>query len=215
MCFLKKDYPDSHFVLFKLMLSSKEKIVKNVFCYFLLFAIFALAACSTYQDNGVIKTSQWRYATDSHGSNATLASAITHKDPIEISFYRVPRVDALNNSWVELIYDLPGAYLPQQAQFTLTYQSDQPLIIKLSQKDYGKEGDRSYAHYQTILPNSQVWKTMTVTLNDFQRPHWTPSTSEDKGIINSHVSAIYFVPSLNDEQGGHAKLKIKSLDISH
>ena len=68
-----------------------------------------------------------------------------------IAFNRVPRVDAQNNSWVELIYDLPKKSLNGINSIELTYQSDKPLVVKLSQKDYGGTGDKSYAHYQALL----------------------------------------------------------------
>ncbi|TMO57916.1 hypothetical protein [Pseudoalteromonas phenolica] len=172
----------------------------------------SLLGCQT-TDTATLDETQWRYATDPHGSQAILNGSLVTTEHVEIAFKRVPRVDKLNNSWVELIYDLPNKQLPEQASITLTYQSDKDMIIKLSQKDYGGDGDKTYAHYQTALPAANVWTTQTVTLNDFQRPSWTPASSTDKGIITEHVSALYFVPKLTDAQGGEAFIKIKNVNI--
>ena len=156
---------------------------------------------------------QWRYATDPHGSQAILNGPLVTTERVEIAFKRVPRIDRLNNSWVELIYVLPNKQLPEQASITLTYQSNKDMVIKLSQKDYGVEGDKTYAHYQTVLPAANSWTTQTVTLNDFKRPSWTPASSIDKGIINEHVSALYLVPNLTDARGGEAYIKIQSVVV--
>jgi len=164
-------------------------------------------------DSTKLDETQWRYATDPHGSQAILNGPLVNSERVEIAFKRVPRVDKLNNSWVELIYDLPNKQLPKQANITLTYQSDKDMVIKLSQKDYGGEGDKTYAHYQTVLPAASTWTTQTVTLNDFQRPSWTPASSIDKGIITNHVSALYFVPDLTDAKGGEAYIKIQSVSV--
>jgi len=164
-------------------------------------------------DSTKLDETQWRYATDPHGSQAILNGPLVNSERVEIAFKRVPRVDKLNNSWVELIYDLPNKQLPKQANITLTYQSDKDMVIKLSQKDYGGEGDKTYAHYQTVLPAASTWITQTVTLNDFQRPSWTPASSIDKGIITEHVSSLYFVPDLTDAKGGEAYIKIQSVSV--
>lgn len=158
---------------------------------------------------------QWRYATDPHGSKAIYEKPLVKEEYVAISFYRVPRVDVKNNSWVELIYDLPSQSLKDAKHIELTYQSDTPLVIKLSQKQYGGEGDGSYAHYQTVLPKSDSWQTQTVSLESFNRPDWTPAWSKDKGIIKDSVSALYFVPDLQDEKGGEALIKIKHLTLKN
>lgn len=174
----------------------------------ILFSNFTLYAEQTLDAN------QWRYAVDPHGSTASYEKPLVKEDYVGIAFNRVPRVDAQNNSWVELIYDLPNKSLNGITRIELTYQSDKPLVVKLSQKDYGGEGDKSYAHYQTLLPSSNNWQTTTVTLEQFSRPEWTPNWSKDKGITKANVSALYFVPDLADEKGGKAWLKIKNIKLN-
>lgn len=178
-----------------------------------LFTAILLTGCSaTSQQN--LDPSQWRYAVDPHGSTANYEKTLVKENYVGIAFNRVPRVDAKNNSWVELIYDLPNKSLTGIESFELTYQSDKPLLIKLSQKNYGGDGDKSYAHYQTVLPSATTWQTTTVTFDSFSRPDWTPVWSHDKGIIKDNVSALYFVPSLTDEKGGNAWLKIKRVKLN-
>ncbi|NKC19552.1 hypothetical protein CWC29_011985 [Pseudoalteromonas sp. S4498] len=179
--------------------------------FLLLLLAIAFSGCSYTQSN--LKPKQWRFATDPHGSQAILNGPLVDEEQVAIQFKRVPRVDKQNNSWVELIYDLPTKQLPYQFNIALTYKSDNALIVKLSQREYGGSGDRGYAHYQTKLPASSTWQTINVSLNDFARPNWTPAWSKDKGVILKHVSALYLVPDLTDAEGGEASLAIKSLRI--
>ncbi|MCC5826264.1 hypothetical protein [Alkalimonas sp.] len=181
-------------------------------------ALLVLLACG---DTGALNNTEkggldagfWRYATDPHGSRADYSGDLVQEGIARIVFHRVPRVDAKNNSWVELIYDLPAGSLPQQAVIGLTYQSSTDLVVKLAQLEYGEQGDQSYAHYQAVLPATNGWQSEALSLVDFQRPDWTPASSVDKGIVPDHVSAIYLVPDLTDEQGGQAVLQVRALQF--
>ena len=172
-----------------------------------------LSGCIHFSEQGKTNAQQWRYATDPHGSKAIINEALVTEGQVEISFNRVPRIDSKHNSWVELIYDLPGGSLQGAESITLTYQSDKPVIIKLSQKEFGGSGDKSYAHYQFTLPSSLESNTETVMLSNFDRPSWTPSWSQDTGLIKANISALYFVPDLTDKYGGTAKIVIQSLAV--
>ena len=133
-------------------------------------ATILLTGCATSSQQN-LDLSQWRYAVDPHDSTASYEKPLVKEDYVGIAFNRLPRVDAKNNSWVELIYDLSNKSLVGINSFELTYQSDKPLVIKLSQKDYGDESDKSYAHFQTVLPSSTNWQTITVSLDNFSRPN--------------------------------------------
>lgn len=122
-------------------------------------------------------------------------------------------MDAQNNSWVELIYDLPGGTLAGYPQIELSYQSNTALVVKLSQREYGGEGDQSYAHYQIVVPAAASWQTVKLSQTEFQRPDWTPATSRDQGIVPQHVNAIYLVPDLTDDEGGQASLAVRSIAL--
>jgi len=155
----------------------------------------------------------WSYDTDPYGSEAIINEKLIRHGGIWIKFKRVPRVDAKRNSWIELIHKLPNASLAGSQKIRLTYQCDIPLLIKLSQKEYGKEGDKSYAHYQIKLPATKGWTTKEVDLKDFYRPKWTPASSIDKGLLTKHIDALYFTPSMTDKDGGEAILQVRAVKL--
>jgi len=156
---------------------------------------------------------QWSYDTDPYGSEATINEKLIRHGGIWIKFKRVPRVDVRRNSWVELIHKLPAASLAGSQKIRLTYQCDIPLLIKLSQQEYGKGGDASYAHYQIKLPATEGWTTKEVDLKDFYRPEWTPASSKDHGLLPEHIDAIYLTPSMTDEKGGEAILQVRAIEL--
>ncbi|NTS76409.1 hypothetical protein HR060_05960 [Catenovulum sp. SM1970] len=156
----------------------------------------------------------WHYATDPYGSSAKAQLPQTDTDIVSIEFDRVPRVDVKRNSWVELIYQLESGNLEGTNKVLINYKSSADLILKLSQKDYGKEGDQSYAHYQKVVPQANDWQTIEVDISKFSRPEWTPYHSSDVGIIKKNIDAIYFVPDLTDKTGGKASLSIKNIQLS-
>ncbi|MBQ4847463.1 hypothetical protein [Pseudoalteromonas sp. MMG005] len=180
----------------------------------LFLAAITLSGCVSFTDADRLLAKDWRYATDSHGSRAIFEGGLVKDGQIDMGFSRVPRLDKANNSWVELIYDIPQRSLEGYESVTVTYQSDRALIIKLSQKDYGGQGDKSYAHYQVTLPKADKKTTHTVMLSDFSRPDWTPKWSTGKGMIKAHINALYFVPSLTDKDGGKAQLSISALTLN-
>jgi len=156
---------------------------------------------------------QWSYDTDPYGSEAIINEKLIRHGGIWIKFKRVPRVDSQRNSWIELIHKLPSASLVGNTKIRLTYQCDIPLLIKLSQKEYGKEGDESYAHYQIKLPATKGWTTREVDLKDFYRPTWTPASSKDHGLVPAHINALYFTPSMTDKDGGEAILQVRAVEL--
>ncbi|KZN35099.1 hypothetical protein [Pseudoalteromonas luteoviolacea] len=174
-------------------------------------SLLLLAGCSSHLSQHKFDEDNWRYATDPHGSQVILSEPLVQGERVKIAFDRVPRVDKANNSWVELIYDIPAGDLTGISSIELTYQSDKPLVIKLSQKEYGGEGDKSYAHYQVVLPVALNPTSKSVELANFNRPSWTPTWSKDQGVIKTSVSALYFVPDLTDKAGGQAQMTIHKL----
>jgi hypothetical protein len=156
---------------------------------------------------------QWSYATDPYGSEAIIHGQLLQNKDIWIKFTRVPRLDEGRNSWIELIYQLPNATLLGKSKIKVTYKCSIDLLIKLSQKDYGKDGDGSYAHYQIKLPASDEWLEQEVDLADFTRPVWTPDSSIDVGIVPKDIDVLYFTPSLTDEKGGEAILQIRAVEL--
>ena len=177
---------------------------------FLLLFIVPANAASTQT---ALDKHQWSYDTDPYGSEAIINEKLIRHGGIWIKFKRVPRVDAQRNSWIELIHKLPTASLAGKQKIRLTYQCDIPLIIKLSQLEYGKKGDKSYAHYQIKLPETNGWTTKEVDLKDFYRPEWTPASSKDLGLLPEHINAIYLTPSLTDKDGGETILQVRAIEL--
>jgi len=168
---------------------------------------------TAYNSHTALDKHQWSYDTDPYGSEAIINEKLIRHGGIWIKFKRVPRVDAKRNSWIELIHKLPTATLAGNQKIRLTYQCDIPLLIKLSQQEYGKDGDASYAHYQIKLPATNGWTTKEVNLKDFYRPDWTPASSKDHGLLPEHIDAIYLTPSMTDKDGGEAILQVRAIEV--
>ena len=177
-----------------------------------LLLLFMVAANANNAQT-VLDKHQWSYNTDPYGSEAIINEKLIRHGGIWIKFRRVPRVDEKRNSWIELIHKLPMASLAGNKKIRLTYQCDIPLIIKLSQLEYGKKGDKSYAHYQIKLPKAKGWTTKEVDLKDFYRPKWTPASSTDYGLLPQHINAIYLTPSMTDKSGGEAILQVRAIEL--
>ncbi|WP_405632608.1 hypothetical protein [Pseudoalteromonas sp. Ld20] len=193
-----------------------NRSLRILFFSLLPFSVHATNTClqdETSLTKNTLTEQDWRYATDLHGSKALTKASLLSEGAIWVNFSRVPRVDAKNNSWVELIYDLPKGDLKGAETIQLTYQSSRDLVVKLSQKEYGGKGDKSYAHYQHILPKAKKWVSACINVADFNRPSWTPTNSKDLGIIKAHVSAVYLVPDLKDDEGGNAVIQVKSITL--
>jgi len=180
------------------------------FASFLLLSVLPVKA---YNTHAPLDKHQWSYDTDPYGSEAIINEKLIRHGGIWIKFKRVPRVDANRNSWIELIHKLPTASLAGKQKIRLTYQCDIPLLIKLSQQEYGKNGDKSYAHYQIKLPATKQWTTKEVDLKDFYRPEWTPASSKDRGLLPENIDAIYLTPSMTDKDGGEAILQVRAIEV--
>ena len=183
-----------------------------VFCL-ATFIIFTSNAAQANHHDMPLDASQWSYAIDPYGSEAKIGDSLVTKDGIWINFKRIPRVDAQRNSWIEVIYSPKEQSLAGKNKIRLTYQCDIPLLIKLSQEHYGKDGDNSYAHYQIKLPAANQWNTIEVDLKDFYRPDWTPASSTDYGIVQDKINALYLTPSLTDDKGGEATLQVRAIEL--
>jgi hypothetical protein len=186
--------------------------LKLLFIGALCVLLFATASIQAKDNNSLI-ANDWSYATDPYGSTATFRNQLITPDGVWVNFNRIPRVDAQRNSWIEVIYAPDMTSLTDTKKISLTYKCDTPLLIKLSQEHYGKDGDQSYAHYQIRLPKAAEWTTKEVDFSHFARPHWTPANSKDYGIVLEKVNALYLTPSMTDAEGGEATLQVKALNL--
>lgn len=184
-------------------------------CFFgaFVFSSFGVSANEKELHYSLKTPELWSYGADPYGSKVFTGEALIKDGAARIAFDRAPKLAADRNTWIELIYRPPAGNLGGTEAVRITYQCSEALLMKFSQRDFGEDGDNSYAHYQTLLPAAEAWNTVTVSLADFSRPSWTPATSKDVGLILENVSAIYLAPALDDDQGGHATLNVKSIEI--
>jgi hypothetical protein len=187
--------------------------LKAIFTSFTFFLLFTSILLQANEHQAPLKSSQWSYSIDPYGSKATLQNQLMTLEGVWIHFKRIPRIDEQRNSWIELIYSPGNVSLAHRKKISLTYKCDTPLLVKLSQDNYGKDGDKSYAYYQRRLPKATEWTTKEVYFTNFSRPHWTPTYSKDQGMLLEKVNAIYLTPSMTDAAGGEATLEIKYLKI--
>lgn len=155
----------------------------------------------------------WSYGHDPYGSSVIIGDSLIRDGAARIEFNRAARVAPDKNTWIELIYYAPEGDLANVKAVRITYQCSAELLMKFSQRDFGEEGDNSFAHYQSLLPAAKDWKTIEVTLRDFSRPAWTPADSRDVGLILENVSAIYLAPALDDLTGGYARLNVRAIEL--
>lgn len=183
----------------------------------LVMCVSIITACSPKEQDlhESLKTpGRWSYAVDPYGSKADVGRKLIKNNAVRIAFDRAPQPAHDRYSWVELIYRVPNGDLSGVKGVRLTYQCTTELLIKFAQRDYGSDGDKSYGHYQTLLPAAKEWNTAIVTLEDLARPGWTASVgSVDVGLILENVNAIYLTPALNDEEGGSAEINIKAIEF--
>jgi len=187
--------------------------MKTLLLFLAGIVLFTQIPAHAYNSHADLDKSQWSYDTDPYGSEAIINEKLIRHGAIWIKFKRVPRVDAKRNSWIELIHKLPSGSLAGKQKIRLTYFCEIPLLIKLSQQEYGKDGDKSYAHYQIELPATKKWSTQEVELADFNRPDWTPINSKDFGLLPEHINALYLTPRLTDKVGGEAILQVRAIEL--
>jgi plasmid maintenance system killer protein len=185
--------------------------------FFIAFIGLCISACASSppvsQHTSLESANLWSYGHDPYGSSAEVGDNLIQDGAARIIFNRAARSASDKNTWVELIYHAPKGNLANIKSVRINYQCSTELIMKFSQRDYGESGDGSYAHYQTLLPAANDWKTIEVALDEFSRPAWTPSDSKNVGLIMENVTAIYLAPALDDIEGGVAALNVRAIEL--
>lgn len=154
----------------------------------------------------------WYAATDDFGSshNSDGESIDTSSGEIVVEFDMYKKQEGMNWPFVELVSET-GRELSGAETITIEYKSTHELKIKLSQSDFGPEGDGSYAHYETKIPMASEWTKITVVLDEFNQPSWAPNL----GPLNlDNVQDIYLVPNIDAMVGGKAILEVRLLEIN-
>lgn len=161
------------------------------------------------EDNLLYTANTWIAMTDELGSSNTPENITVVDSIIEVDFILKKQVEN-EIVFIELVCEL-GFTLSKQDSVTITYKCDEDLVIKLSQSDFGKDGDKSYAHYQYIVPASEKYTTKKLKFSNFTQPDWTPEYSKGKSLILSNINAIYLTPNVDATIGGRSSLGVMRL----
>lgn len=199
-----------------------KKIVPALILCLLLASLFACKGNETKESEtappqeatlglNLLESGLWRAACDNFGSSFKAAEELIVNGEITVEF-TMAKKDEESNNWpyVELICET-GATLTGAEAVEITYWSEKELTIKLSQSDFGSDGDSSYAHYQLKVPASEEWTTTTVYFKDFQQPGWAPEASKAVSLKLENTENIYLVPVLDYKTGETGKIGVKSL----
>ena len=187
---------------------TKEEIVKLKTT---VSALFTLATLTVAQDNLLTTAQAWYPTCDSYGSQLDTTGGLFLKDgSIKTTFTIAKKLS--DNKWpyVELVCETPKP-LTGTDSITVEYTCDAPLIVKLSQKDFGPEGNATYSHYQYTLAPTVPFAKTTIAISDFKQPDWAPAESKLIPLALDKVNAIYFTPELSVETGGTASVAVKTL----
>lgn len=187
----------------------------------LLFTLtfFGIASCNSESDEkekpSVKKTENqlyevsWSASTDTVGSFYKPQKVVVKDSAVTVDFYREPKSE-VKNTWIELIASI-GKKLTGTDSLKITYKCDKPLIIKLSQEDFGSNGNETYSHYQHVVSACDNYSTIVVKIKDFEQPDWTPDESKGIDLNLDNVKKIYLTPDVEESSGGKASLSIKSI----
>ncbi len=160
----------------------------------------------------LFETGNWFATADEFGSTFTTSDPIISNDEINVDFDLIQKSAPEEWPYIELICE-SGKQLTGVEAITIEYRCDKDLKIKLSQSDFGSEGDSSYAHYFTTVPASSEWSTATVNIADFAQPGWAPSSATEVALNLNKIQDIYLVPNASYEVGESASLSVRSLVI--
>lgn len=169
---------------------------------------------SQLMDTNLIETAAvWRPAVDSYGSSFVVDPAIIVDGEINVEFTIAQK---LGDEWpyVELICETGAENLAGVQTITLTYKCEKYLKVKLSQSDFGAEGDSSYAHYYFELDAAEDWTTVTMVIDEFYQPGWAPASAMEVPLTRENIQNIYLVPDVNYNIGDSAMLSVKSMVLN-
>ncbi|TYK65708.1 hypothetical protein [Colwellia echini] len=190
-----------------------------------LVSLLLLTAVPASAENGLepLDKYQWTYDTDPYGSEAIINEKLIRHSGIWIKFKRAPRINDTRNTWVELIHKIPAATLAGISKIRLTYQCEIPLIVRLSQQNYGKNVDKGGNNispkFQFELPATKQWVTKEIDLSEFSLPVAKHSnidianTELTSVLAPEEIDAIYLIPSFTDKDGGEAIIQVRSIEL--
>lgn len=154
----------------------------------------------------------WEPATDSVGSSFKATDPLVKDGKIDITF-TIAKKNGDEWPYVELKC-LPVMDFAKVNALRITYECDVELTAKLSQKDFGEQGDNTFAHYQyTMYPSEGEVLTEEIAFADFEQPSWASEVSREIPLKLENVSAVYLVPKLSYSEGETGRLVIHSLEL--
>ncbi len=157
----------------------------------------------------LLYTASWKAVTDKLGSAFKPEKIAVVDSLMEVNF-TLKQQKETEIVFIELVCGL-GHNLSKHSGLKINYKCETPLVVKLSQSDFGKDGDKSYAHYQFIVPASEKITTTELSFADFTQPIWTPEASKGKAMKLENIDAIYLVPNIDAATGGKSLLGVKAL----
>ena len=172
--------------------------------------LISLLSFSLFAQN-LVTANNWTAQVDEYGSSLDTTGGLIKKNLISIGFTLSKMKNENQWPYIELIGSTPSG-LAGVTSIKVTYQCPKNVLLKLSQPDFGWEGDESYAHYQNTLPaSSSTWKTVTLPISGFSQPSWAPKSALATPLKLSDIAALYFTPVLDETKGESTTLKIKSV----
>ncbi len=184
----------------------------------IIFVITGIIACGNHDEqnrNLIFTASDWYPAVDSFGSEYRIDGELITDGIATVSFTIAQRSESDDwIPWVELICDL-GYTLENYSELEIAYKNDTDLLIKLSQSDFGEDGNQTYSHYEFLLPPAGDWNTHRVKFETFTQPDWTPGISKEIPLKLENVDAIYLVPDLDPAIGESSELSVRHLELFH
>lgn len=192
-------------------------MTKNIFIVLLnIFLFILLTACNSgknivptkYPNNMIELKNNWEVKVDNYGSSFTNTPLFQDSLIAKVGFTLINKTKEDEHPYIELICKL-GNNLVDIDTLVLTYKCTTPLIIKLSQSDFGGNGNATYSHYQYILESANEFTTIQFLITNFKQPEWTPEISKNIKYNPENIDAVYFTPEIDEITGGIAVLEIK------
>ncbi|KMQ52166.1 hypothetical protein CHISP_0847 [Chitinispirillum alkaliphilum] len=160
--------------------------------------------------DNLIRTALWRATTDDLGSSFQTGEELIEEGIAKVTFTIAVKEEEDEWPYVELICET-GMDLSEVQGMEIVYRCTSPLIIKLSQSDFGYEGNQTYSHYEYTAPASEEWNTVQISISDFTQPDWAPEDSRAIPLKMENVPDIYLVPALDYTTGESGTVEVKSL----
>jgi hypothetical protein len=181
-----------------------------------IISISEVLSCSNRGDlerNLIFTAQAWYPAVDSYGSTYRTDGELVSDGVATVSF-TIAQMDGTEEwtPWVELVCEL-GYTLEDYSGLEITYKNDTDLLVKLSQSDFGADGNETYSHYEYRLPSANEWQTHRIQFSTFLQPDWTPEISRIIPLYLENVNAVYLVPDLDPIAGESSTLQVRHLEL--